>query len=178
MEEPGIDIEALKKLDTDGDGVQDGDDNCPGTVNPNQADQDGDGFGDVCEPQPLPVDTATTLSVSPTPARVGQPVTITLQVRNVGTAPAKSIVATLAAGGEFSFESHTESQGKCAHDAWCGLRCQLGDLAVGASATATIVCVPHAAGSLKLSALGIVDALDHDADSSNDMPTYRLTILP
>jgi arylsulfatase A-like enzyme len=35
--------------DVDGDGVHDADDNCPSTSNPDQADADGDGFGNLCE---------------------------------------------------------------------------------------------------------------------------------
>jgi hypothetical protein len=41
-------------LDTDGDGVPDGSDNCPFVPNPNQQDSDGDGIGDACEPLPPP----------------------------------------------------------------------------------------------------------------------------
>jgi probable HAF family extracellular repeat protein len=37
-------------VDTDGDGVPDNVDNCPTTPNPNQADIDGDGIGDACDP--------------------------------------------------------------------------------------------------------------------------------
>jgi len=36
-------------VDTDGDGVLDGDDNCPEVYNPNQENMDGDVFGDACD---------------------------------------------------------------------------------------------------------------------------------
>jgi hypothetical protein len=35
--------------DSDGDGIQNADDNCPNTANPDQADEDNDGIGDVCD---------------------------------------------------------------------------------------------------------------------------------
>jgi hypothetical protein len=37
-------------IDVDGDGVEDGDDNCPAVSNVDQLDTDGDGTGDACEP--------------------------------------------------------------------------------------------------------------------------------
>jgi hypothetical protein len=39
-------------LDSDGDGIPDGSDNCPGVANPGQADSDGDGQGDACDACP------------------------------------------------------------------------------------------------------------------------------
>ena len=38
--------------DRDGDGVEDGEDNCPDDRNADQADADADGLGDVCDPDP------------------------------------------------------------------------------------------------------------------------------
>lgn len=35
--------------DSDGDGVKDDADNCPGVSNPDQTDSDGDGTGDACD---------------------------------------------------------------------------------------------------------------------------------
>lgn len=39
--------------DADGDRVRDADDNCPDAPNPEQADGDGDGAGDLCDPNPV-----------------------------------------------------------------------------------------------------------------------------
>ncbi|QYG94718.1 hypothetical protein HC251_21295 [Iamia sp. SCSIO 61187] len=48
FDETTYDFELVK--DTDGDGVEDGDDNCINDTNPDQADADGDGQGDPCDP--------------------------------------------------------------------------------------------------------------------------------
>lgn len=44
----GICLSDVEPQDEDGDGVEDGEDNCPDVPNPDQADADGDGVGDAC----------------------------------------------------------------------------------------------------------------------------------
>ena len=48
-EESDIEGDGCSDLDSDGDGFVDQADNCPSTANPNQADLDDDGIGDVCD---------------------------------------------------------------------------------------------------------------------------------
>ncbi len=48
--EPGIPPEG--EVDTDADGVPDGEDLCPEVFDPYQVDSDGDGVGDACDPDP------------------------------------------------------------------------------------------------------------------------------
>lgn len=57
-----VNVSIPVRLDTDGDGVHDGRDNCPDDVNANQSDVDADGIGDACEELVAPSNAAPTVS--------------------------------------------------------------------------------------------------------------------
>ena len=58
IESVGINLKILSN-DFDNDGIKNSEDNCENTANPDQKDFDGDGLGDVCDPNPFPNDTFT-----------------------------------------------------------------------------------------------------------------------
>lgn len=80
----------LSAIDSDGDGSLDDSDRCPNVANPNQADRDGDGIGNACDPDDQP--DLTIVSVTPLPgsALEGQALVLTAEVGNLASVASDS----------------------------------------------------------------------------------------
>jgi hypothetical protein len=89
---------ALAGGDSDGDGVCDADDNCPGVANSDQTDSDGDGLGDACD-MPMPNLTAL-LDHSPASPTAADLITFTATVANTGDGAAGPSTLLFDIGGE------------------------------------------------------------------------------
>lgn len=86
--------------DSDGDGVRDGDDNCPAVYNPDQLNRDGDAKGDACDLCPLDAadgcssvftETFVGTPISGYTAEQGGPVVITAEFTNNSTTSIQTI---------------------------------------------------------------------------------------
>jgi uncharacterized repeat protein (TIGR01451 family) len=119
-----------------------------------------------------PADLAITKVDSADPSRAGRNLTYTITVTNNGPNPSTGVTVsdTLPAG--LTARSTAASQGSCSGST--AISCSLGDLAVGASATVTIVVRPSEAGTITNSAS--VSGGQPDPDSANNTATQETTI--
>jgi uncharacterized repeat protein (TIGR01451 family) len=91
-------------------------------------------------------DFAVFVSDAPDPALAGQNVTYTVTVVNAGPASATGVVLTNTLPAGVDLMSVSPSQGSCSNGSGI-VRCALGTLPVGASATVTIVVTPPVPGN-------------------------------
>lgn len=140
-------------LDSDGDGVANADDNCIVTANPGQADLNGNGFGDACEPASAATDLSATISASPSTAQVGSNLTLTLTATNGGTSPEGQVFLSQVLPDGVTFVSVTSSQGRCQRNG-SAVGCDLGALGASASLTVTVVLQPLSIGIITTSVEG------------------------
>ncbi len=123
---------------------------------------------------PTSADLSLTKTASPNPGQTGVSLSYRITATNHGPAVATNVVVadTLPAG--VAFVSATPTQGNCNGSG--PVNCNLGSLAVGASAIVTIVVTPSTAGEIVNTAT--VSAGETDSDSSNNTATTTTLIQP
>ncbi len=130
-------------------------------------------------------DLIVTKSANPNPVTAGTNLTYTVGVSNLSTAPAAApgVVLTDNLPATVNFVSASSTQGRCLKSvlgapvaALPGVTCDIGTLAVGGSAMATIVVVPQAAGSITNSASATGNGTD--TDTSNNSASATTTVNP
>jgi uncharacterized repeat protein (TIGR01451 family) len=112
-------------------------------------------------------------SDSPDPVDAGDTLTYTLGVANHGPSDASGVTVTDMLPPSVTFGSATPSQGTCMHAAGT-VTCDLGDLADGASASATIEVTPNVAGTITNQAS--VDSNQDDSNLGDNSDTEETTV--
>jgi uncharacterized repeat protein (TIGR01451 family) len=118
-------------------------------------------------------DLSVTQSATPIPGRVGEITTLTVTVTNNGpdSFPAVSLADSVPGGSRV--ESIVPSQGKCALEEPTEIRCALGALAAGASATVLLELIPMDAGPATNSA---AVSLLSDPDLKNNQSSLSFSV--
>jgi uncharacterized repeat protein (TIGR01451 family) len=117
-------------------------------------------------------DLAVTLGVSPVgTVKLGNTITYTASAKNNGTATASSAVITLPLPVNTTF---TSGSAGCSSDG-VTVTCTLGDIAVGATGSATIVVTPARMGAE--AATATATSATPDAQTSDNAATANITVL-
>jgi len=106
------------------------------------------------------------------PITAGLTLTYTLVITNHGPAPASNVQVVDALPDGVTFVSATASQGLCNS----GVTCDLGDLAVGATATITVVVTVDSDQINNLTNLARVSASNPDRDDANNQASQTTAV--
>jgi uncharacterized repeat protein (TIGR01451 family) len=117
-------------------------------------------------------DLSITVSASPHPALVGEPLTYNLSVANAGPT---GVTVTDTLPSSVIFVSATPSQGTCSQSSGT-VTCPFGTLAKGASATVTITVTPNSPGTISNTAS--VTSATTDPNPANNSATEMTTVDP
>jgi uncharacterized repeat protein (TIGR01451 family) len=121
---------------------------------------------------PPGADVTLKISAAPYPAAIGSRLTYTLTVANRGPAVAAAVIVRDPLPPGLTLVSASASQGSCT--AKPPVRCELGSLASGASATVTLVTRPKIAG--RISNTASVSAATPDPDTNNNSATAATAV--
>jgi uncharacterized repeat protein (TIGR01451 family) len=123
---------------------------------------------------PSSVDLAVSKSASPNPGQVNQSLTYRISVTNNGPATATNVNVTDTLPSGIAFGSSSATQGSCSGTG--PVTCTLNNLAVGTSATVTIVVTPSSQGQITNTASAA--ASETDFDISNNTAAINTLIQP
>jgi uncharacterized repeat protein (TIGR01451 family) len=121
-----------------------------------------------------PQDLSINKSALPNPVLVGTNLTFQLVVTNTGTLSATNVMVTDTLPANVNFVSAIPSQGSCSLVAGV-VKCSLGNLLAGASATINIVVVPTALGPLSNTAT--VAGNESESNTTNNTSTANVTVI-
>src|SRR5688572_14956121 len=119
-------------------------------------------------------DLSVTKTASPNPGQVAVGLSYRITATNNGPAAATNVTVTDALPSGVAFVSSSPTQGSCSGTST--VTCNVGSLAVGASAVVTIVVTPSAQGQLANTAT--VSAGESDFDTSNNSSSITTFIQP
>src|SRR5919108_4142035 len=111
-------------------------------------------------------------SASPNPVNVGDNLTYTLTVTNLGPNQANDVVVTDSLPSETTFVSVSTNKGTCTGTN--AITCNLGQVAVGELITITIVVKPTQAGTITNTA--VVAGHESEVDASDNTSSATVTV--
>jgi uncharacterized repeat protein (TIGR01451 family) len=164
----------LGSTDIDGDGVSNAVDNCILASNPSQADSNGNGIGDACDPATSALANLTVaVAASANPAQLNTPFNYVVTVTNGGASAAGSVTLTDQLPTGATFGSATPSQGSCSGTS--NLTCNLGTINNGNAATVTITVTPTVVG--RLDNFASATSSTGDPNAGNNTGSVSTTVL-
>ncbi|MFP2907073.1 hypothetical protein ACLESD_18900 [Pyxidicoccus sp. 3LFB2] len=161
-------------LDYDEDGVVDGTDNCMETANPDQADTDGDGYGDACEFTVVDMELATTLSFSANPIQVNQPFQLNVTVQNSSLVASGPVTTEVIVPETLQFLGVPSGGASCTAEGAL-VQCTLPDILPGTSQTVTLNLQPSRTGTFAFRASAESEYFEQD--SANNEAEASLEVV-
>jgi|GEM_PF-3090333 len=117
------------------------------------------------------IDLAVTLSATPNPAAVNNPLVFTATIQNTGTATAQAVRLSNPLPSGVDYIGALPSQGSCSETAG-SLSCVLGEIAGNASATVAITLLPRTVSSIQNSVQ--LSSNSFDPNPANDTATLAV----
>jgi uncharacterized repeat protein (TIGR01451 family) len=134
-------------------------------------------FGEITQGGGTGANLLVQKSDSPDPVLVGNLLTYSIDMTNLGPEDAVNAVITDALPSRVDFDSASASQGSCS-EAGGTVTCDLGDLVSGNSATVTISVIPNQEGSVTNTAVGSSDTQDPNLANNSDPATTTVNPAP